>query len=109
MALYVAACPDCFGDGLHQRSMFFKPVLAEAVVNNVVAFSEAIHEFDHRVSSIPEGSAQELFYGLPARTRTWNHRLGGGSYILFNYREFALSYLKVLLALSDPTPSRWTR
>ena len=25
--------------------------------------------------------------GLPARTRTWNHRLGGGSYILFNYRE----------------------
>ncbi len=26
-------------------------------------------------------------FGLPARTRTWNHRLGGGSYILFNYRE----------------------
>lgn len=25
--------------------------------------------------------------GLPARTRTWNHRLGGGSYILFNYGE----------------------
>jgi hypothetical protein len=26
-------------------------------------------------------------HGLPARTRTWNHRLGGGSYILFNYGE----------------------
>ena len=49
MALYVAACPDCFGDGLHQRSMFFKPVLVEVVVINVVAFSEAIHEFDDRV------------------------------------------------------------
>ena len=31
--------------------------------------------------------AQEKFDGLPARTRTWNHRLGGGSYILFNYGE----------------------
>ena len=37
--------------------------------------------------------------GLPARTRTWNHRLGGGSYILFNYRENASFYLKVLAAL----------
>ena len=86
--------------------MFFKPVAVEAVAIDVVAFSEVLTEFDHRVSSIPAGSAQELFDGLPARTRTWNHRLGGGSYILFNYREFALSYLKVILALSDPTPSR---
>ena len=37
--------------------------------------------------------------GLPARTRTWNHRLGGGSYILFNYRENASFYPKVLVAL----------
>lgn len=33
--------------------------------------------------------------GLPARTRTWNHRLGGGSYILFNYREPGTVYRKV--------------
>ncbi len=33
--------------------------------------------------------------GLPARTRTWNHRLGGGSYILFNYREPRTVYRKV--------------
>ena len=24
--------------------------------------------------------------GALARTRTWNHRLGGSSYILFNYK-----------------------
>ena len=27
--------------------------------------------------------------GALARTRTWNHRLGGGSYILFNYKGSA--------------------
>ncbi len=27
--------------------------------------------------------------GALARTRTWNHRLGGGSYILFNYEGYA--------------------
>ena len=32
----------------------------------------------------------------PARTRTWNHRLGGGSYILFNYGETCPFYPKVL-------------
>ena len=49
MALYVAACPDCFGDGLHQLSMFFKPVVLEAVAIDVVAFFEAKTAFDHRV------------------------------------------------------------
>ena len=50
--------------------------------------------------------AWAVFDGLPARTRTWNHRLGGGSYILFNYGEIALVYLKVPLALIGDTPDR---
>ena len=32
----------------------------------------------------------------PPGLEPWNHRLGGGSYILFNYRELAAVYLKPL-------------
>ena len=43
--------------------------------------------------------------GLPARTRTWNHRLGGGSYILFNYREPGTVYRKVEGEAAPDDPS----
>ena len=49
MAFKIAGRPDCFANGLHQRSMFFKLAAIEAVAVTVVTFSEAIHEFDPRV------------------------------------------------------------
>ena len=38
---------------------------------------------DQRLTAVKRGAL--------ARTRTWNHRLGGGSYILFNYGEWGES------------------
>jgi hypothetical protein len=43
----------------------------------------------------------ELSGGALARTRTWNHRLGGSSYILFNYEGRALSMPKVSPAVKN--------
>ena len=49
MALCIAARPDYCGNGLHQRSMFFKQLAVEAGDIAVVTLSEAVRESDHRV------------------------------------------------------------
>ena len=86
--------------------MLGQPAAVKRLMGYVVTFSEVVNEFDHPAVPIVKAGIALFGRGLPARTRTWNHRLGGGSYILFNYRETAPVYLKVPLALIGDASDR---
>ena len=65
MAFKIAGRPDCFANGLHQRSMFFKLAAIEAVAVNLITVSEVTYEFDLRVCQLLKGVRRNCLMASP--------------------------------------------